>query len=188
MKNKRELKKRLLERALEVEALKFGNFLLSSGKQSDFYFDGRLLSLDPEGLALISNLFFKEIIKKRVHFVGGPTMGADPIVAAITAFSYKTDHLVNGFLVRGSQKTYGTGKQIEGHFPTNDRVILVDDTCTTGKNLLSSIKIMEEKGARVAKVLVVLDRGEGGSLEIKKEGFDFSSLLTVKNNRVVLAD
>ena len=68
------------------------------------------------------------------------------------------------------------------------RVILVDDTCTTGKNLLSSIKIMEEKGARVAKVLVVLDRGEGGSLAIKKEGFDFSSLLTVKNNRVVLAD
>ena len=115
-------------------------------------------------------------------------MGADPIVSAITVLSYKTDHLVNGFLVRGSQKTYGTGKQIEGHFPTNDRVILVDDTCTTGKNLLSSIKIMEEKGAKVVKVLVVLDRREGGSLEIKKTGLDFVSLLTVKNNRVVLAD
>ena len=186
MKTKNEMKKRLIERPLQVKALKFGQFVLSSGKESNFYFDGRLLSLDPEGSFLISRLFLEQIISSGVHFVGGPTLGADPIVSAITVLTHNTEHLVNGFLVRGSKKLYGTSKQIEGPFPINDRVILVDDTCTTGKNLLHSIKTVEESGSKVEKVLVVLDRKEGGSAEIKKAGLHFESLLTVKDNKVVL--
>jgi len=185
---KRELRQRLLERALEVKALRLGKFVLSSGKESEFYFDGRLLSLDPEGIALIATLFLKEFASSRANFVGGPTLGADPIVSAITLLSYYSTHLINGFLVRGDKKKHGTEKQIEGNLSKNARVIVVDDTCTTGKSLLNSIKVIEEKGAKVIKVLVVLDRNEGGASEIKKAGFLFASLLTVQNSKVVLSD
>ena len=188
MTREKELKMRLLARAVEVKALKFGTFVLSSGKESRFYFDGRLLSLDPEGITLIATLFLKEFASSHSNFVGGPTLGADPIVSAITVLSYTSTHLVSGFLVRRHKKKYGTGNQIEGHLLKDARVIVVDDTCTTGKNLLASINVIEERGAKVVKVLVVLDRNEGGSAAIKKEGFDFGSLLTVKDNEVVLSD
>jgi orotate phosphoribosyltransferase len=168
---------RLLELALERGALKYGDFTLSWGGKSSYYFDGRLLSLDPEGAYLITQALLPRLRRAGAQAVGGLTLGADPIVAAVALASHQAGHLIPGFIVRKEAKGHGTRQSIEGPLAPGSRVAIVDDTCSTGGSLLLAIAAAEAAGCTVVKVLAVLDRREGGSDELRRRGYDFEALL-----------
>ena len=168
---------RLLRLALQRGALRYGDFTLSSGQKSRYYFDGRLLSLDPEGAHLIAKSILPILKQAGAQAVGGPTLGADPIVAALALTSYLDDSPIPAFIVRTESKSYGTRQQVEGPLTPDRRVAIVDDVCTTGTSLFHAIHAAEAAGCSVVKIVVVLDRCQGGSDELKRRGYDFVSLL-----------
>ena len=135
-----EKAERLLERALELGALEIGEFTLSSGQKSKYYFDGRLLTLDPEGSDLISSLFLDEIAKAGADAAGGPTVAAVPIVGAITLRSRLEGRPVMGFFVRPEVKGHGGRKQVEGPVEPGMKVAVFDDTISTGGSLFAAIE------------------------------------------------
>lgn len=168
----------LLRVAVERGALKYGDFTLTSGRKSSYYFDGRLLSLDPEGADLIARALLPIVRESRADAVGGPTLGADPIVAAVALASYSDGGgTVPGFIVRKEAKAHGTAQAIEGPLPPGCRVAIVDDTCTTGGSLLHAIAAAEVAGCTVVKVVALLDRREGGGDELRRRGYDFVALM-----------
>ncbi len=182
--SQRNMAKRLLEIAEERGAIRYGDFTLSSGRKSSYYFDGRLLSLDPEGAHLIGNALLSAIGglgDAGIAAIGGPTLGADPIVAAVAMASWQSaegGRPLPAFIVRKEAKGYGTAQLIEGPLPAGATVAIVDDACTTGGSLFHAIDAAEEAGCRVGLVLAVLDRNEGGSDAIRKRGYRFAALLT----------
>ena len=168
---------RLLALALERGAIKYGDFTLTSGKKSSYYFDGRLLSLDPEGAFLISQAIIPLLEQAGAMAVGGTTLGADPMVAALALASHIKGRSIPAFIVRKESKTHGTKQNIEGPLEPGTNVAIVDDVCTTGGSLFHAIDAAEEAGCSVVKVVSILDRNEGGSDEMRKRGYNFSTLL-----------
>ena len=174
-----EMVTRLLDLALERGAIRYGDFTLSSGRKSTYYFDGRLLSLDPEGAYLLGHALLPLLTDAGVGAVGGPTLGADPIVAAVATASWQQGTPIPAFIVRKEAKGYGTAQLIEGPLPPQGTsVAIVDDACTTGGSLFHAIEAAEEAGYKVGLVLAALDRNEGGSDAIRDRGYRFVSLLT----------
>jgi orotate phosphoribosyltransferase len=173
----KKVRERILALAKARGALKFGRFVLTSGQRSSFYFDGRLLSLDPEGVSLIASEVLAVAKACKADAIGGPTLGADPIVGAAVALSHRTRHPVSGFIVRSEPKRYGTRKSVEGDLPKGGRVMIVDDVCTTGGSLFRAIAAAEAEECQVVKVLVVLDRAQGGSDQLRKAGYDLEAML-----------
>ena len=174
---RQEIVGNLLEVALARGALKYGDFTLTSGKSSKYYFDGRLLSLDPEGSLLIAEALLPVLRRAEVEAVGGLTLGADPIVSAIAMASGLRGKGIPGFIVRKEAKAHGTGQSIEGPLRSGSRVAIVDDVCTTGGSLFQAIEAAEAASCCVVKVAAVLDRREGGSEELRRQGYDFQALL-----------
>ncbi len=168
---------KLLELAIERGALKYGRFTLSSGRESGYYFDGRLISLDPQGARAIAAAMLPLLRASGVEAVGGLTLGADPIVAAVSLASSVDGEGIPGFIVRKEAKAHGTGQSIEGPLRPGSRVAIVDDVCTSGGSLFQAIEAAEAAGCRVVKVAAVLDRVEGGSEELRRRGYDFTALL-----------
>ena len=115
---------------LAHKSFRLGEFKLSSGGTSDYYIDCRTTTLDAKGSRLTGEVFLEEIRKRgwKAHAIGGLTMGADPIVVAVSVVSGE----LNGFLVRKAEKQHGTGQRIEGFREKGARVVIVDDVCTTG--------------------------------------------------------
>ncbi|MBI4395288.1 MAG: orotate phosphoribosyltransferase [Candidatus Omnitrophica bacterium] len=138
---------------------------LSSGKLSDIYFDGRKVTLHPEGMKLFAEAILELVDLNQIDAVGGPSIGADPIGTAVSLFAYlNKGKIIPAFLVRKEPKEYGLQKQIEGaDIKPGMRILVVEDIITTGKNVLNTISIIEGLGAKVVQVVCLLDRNEGGS-------------------------
>jgi len=156
-------------------SFRLGNFTLASGAKSDYYIDCRTTTLDAEG-GRLSGLVFAELIRQHAPnavAVGGLTMGADPLVsntASATAW-YALEHAdtkpVHGFLVRKALKQHGTGRQIEGYVREGASVVVVDDVCTTGGSTITAIEAVKAAGMTVAAVLCLVDREQGGRINIE---------------------
>jgi orotate phosphoribosyltransferase len=169
-----------LKRLLKENSILRGKFILSSGRESDYYIDARLTTLHPEGLYLVGKIFLEEIIKSpEIKAVGGPTMGADPIVGSILVLSNQTKRPLYGFIVRKDEKDHGTGKLIEGNPKSGHGVAIVEDVLTTGRSIFWAIDAVEKSGSLVKKVLVIVDRGEGGRERIEKNGYEFFSIFQI---------
>ncbi len=166
---------RLKELVIE-KSFRYGYFTLSSGQESLYYFDGRLTTLSPEGAFLVGRRVFSLVREAGVDAVGGPTLGADPIVAAVALISYQEGHPVPAFIVRKEPKKHGTQRHIEGNFPEGGTVAIVDDVITSGGSILRAIEVVEAAGGRVGKVIALLDRQQGGSDELRSRGYSFISL------------
>lgn len=151
----------------ETEAVKFGDFTLSSGKKSDFYVDCRRVTLHPKGAKLIGRLILEKIKGLKVDAVGGLTLGADPIIGAVITLSD-----LSGFIVRKKTKEHGTKQRLEGLLKPGDKVLIVEDVATTGGSALEAIQAAEEAGATVVKVVSVIDREEGATAALAKYNFD----------------
>lgn len=167
---------RLYERAMEIEALQFGEFTLTSGQKSSFYFDGRLLSLDPEGSDLISQEFLKAIRESGAEGFGGPAVGAVPIVGALALRSWQERAGLTPFFVRSEAKQHGMGRQVEGAVKPGMKVAVFDDTVSTGGSLFTAVDAIQEFGCEIVLVLAVLDRNQGGSSELARRGLPFYRL------------
>lgn len=169
---------RLLDIVRE-KALKRGTFTLASGKTSDYYLDCRLVTLDPEGLFLLSRLILEDLKDSAVEAVGGLTLGADPIAAGVAALSHLEGRPVRAFLVRKETKGHGTQKRIEGAPLAGSRVAVVEDTLTTGGSAREAIAQAEGAGAKVERVYVLVDRLEGGGAELRSKGYDLRPIFEV---------
>ena len=184
-KSLRDLAGQLQQMIVAKGALKKGSFTLSAGDVSPYYFDGRLLTLDPEGAALIGEAFLTVVQESGAEAVGGPMLGADPMATAIALTSYLNGTPIPAFIVRKETKEYGTERTIEGPLPKGSRVALVDDTCTSGKSLIGAIKATEAAGCKVVKVVTLLDRHGGGSDEIRRLGYDYWTMLEAGPDGVI---
>ena len=176
------LKNWTLEIAQETKSIIYGDFLLSSGISSKYYFDGRLLTLHPKASNLFGFALLPMLYAYDVDSVGGPTIGADPLIGAIVSESYDSEKPLTGFIVRKGEKKYGMHHMVEGYLGKD--VAIIDDVCTSGKSILQSIDIVEELGCNVKLVFCILNRMEGGDLEIKKRGYPFYSLLSSNENSI----
>jgi orotate phosphoribosyltransferase len=169
-----------LKLILKENSILRGKYKLSSGKESNYYIDARLTTLHPEGVYLVGKIFLDDILKDSgIKAVGGPTMGADPIVGSILSLSHQIGCPLGGFLVRKEEKQHGTGKIIEGNLRQGDSVAIVEDVATTGGSILKAIEAAEDAGAIVKKVLVIVDREEGARKRLEERGYGFFSIFTI---------
>ncbi len=177
--NPLELKKKLFK-LLNNEALKRGKFVLSSGKESNYYLDGRIITLTPEGAYLVASLILDMIKDNLPDAVGGPTLGADPIVGALAALSYINKQPIKTFIVRKQSKEHGMQQQVEGPpLLRGNRVILVDDVATSGKAILEAKLALDKIGVVVDKVIVIVDRKQGASQNLAKAGLKLESIFSI---------
>jgi orotate phosphoribosyltransferase len=151
---------------------------LASGRESDFYVDGKQTSLHAEGAWLIGNLIWERLAPEVVA-VGGLTLGADPIAAAVATVSFHRGRPVHAFIVRKEPKGHGTGMWIEGrrNIPEGSPVCIVEDTTTTGASLLKAVDRAEAEGLRVVQCLTIVDREEGAAEWLAGQGWRLESLV-----------
>jgi orotate phosphoribosyltransferase len=169
-----------LQQLLAERSAKRGKFTLSSGRESSLYIDARLTTMSPEGLVLVGQLGLRALEQSgwNVQSVGGLTLGADPVAYAIAYASGLSSRSIRAFTVRKEPKSHGTAQLIEGPFAPGDRVAIVEDVITTGASALRAASAVASNGGIVAGVLAVVDRSEGGSDALEKEGFPVISLTT----------
>ncbi|MCD6453429.1 MAG: orotate phosphoribosyltransferase [Dehalococcoidales bacterium] len=170
---------RLRELASEVGAFLQGEFTLVSGRESSYYFDGKRLTLSPEGSYRIGKAIVDELAGTDVDAIGGVAVGGYPMVTAAGLVSYLEGKSKPIFIVREVTKEHGTKRRIEGHFKKGSRVALVEDVLTTGGSVLRAVGAVEEAGGRVVRVMVLVDRDEGGSDRLRGAGYELTSLLRV---------
>ena len=171
-------------RLLAHKSFRLGDFKLSSGGTSDYYIDCRTTTLDAKGARLTGEVFFDEIRERKwkAQAIGGLTMGADPIVVAVSVVSGE----LNGFLVRKAEKQHGTGQRIEGYREKGARVVIVDDVCTTGASTVQAIEAAREFGFNVVGAMCLVEREEAGgrpSVEKAAAPAPFVSIFTARDVR-----
>lgn len=174
-----ESARRIREIATEVGAFLTGEFTLTSGKKSNYYIDGKRITLSPEGAYLVGKAIFDALAETSVDAVGGVATGAYPMVAAVAVISHLEGKPLPVFMVREVPKEHGTLRKIEGHLKEGSRVAILEDVLTTGGSVQKAIEAVEAKSCKVVKVIVLVDRSEGGSDRLKQEGYDFTAILRV---------
>ncbi|MFN8589773.1 MAG: orotate phosphoribosyltransferase [Candidatus Eisenbacteria bacterium] len=168
-----------LRQMLLDRSMRFGEFVLSSGATSNYYIDVRKTSLHPEGLKLITKLFWEQIQNDNVTAVGGLTLGADPLVAGVMWWSHEMGKPLEGFLVRKSTKDHGMRGQVEGNLAGHKRVAILDDVITSGESALIAAEAAESYKAEVVRVLAVVDRGQGAPQIFSQRGYNFTPLFGI---------
>jgi orotate phosphoribosyltransferase len=161
------LRRLLLERSVQK-----GEFVLTSGRRSSYYIDCRLTTMSAEGMVLIGRMGWAAIEGAgwQPQGVGGLTLGADPVAYSIAAASFLRGRAVDAFTVRKEPKAHGTKRLIEGNFRPGDTVVVVEDVITSGESASRAAGAVEEAGGRVAGILAVVDREEGGRVALESKG------------------
>lgn len=168
-----------LRSLIATRAFRFGDFLLSSGRRSSYYVDGKQVTLDGRGLWLVSRLLLQRCRELHIDAVGGLTLGADPIAAGTAALSGAEPPAITAFIVRKQEKEHGTGRRIEGPpLRPGMRLILVDDTLTTGASFLQARDPVAETGAHIVEATCVVDREEGGRENLEAAGLTVHAFFT----------
>ena len=155
--------------------------ILASGRESDFYFDGKQTTLHAVGGYLTGKLFY-EAIKDvpGVEAVGGITLGADPIATATSIAAHLDGRHMHAFIIRKEPKGHGTGQWLEGrkNLPPGTKVVIVEDVVTTGGSSLKAVNRAKEEGLDVLGIVTLVDREEGGRENIEAEGYWLKALFT----------
>jgi len=161
----------LIKRIKETAYLE-GDFILRSGKRSKYYLDKYLFETCPDILKALGKEFAKYVTND-ITLIAGAELGGVAL-AAVTAMQTGK----NWVIVRNSKKGYGTGKLIEGVLKRGDAVLLVEDIATTGGQVIEAAKVLTEAGAKVKKIVAVIDRKQGARENITQAGYNFESILT----------
>ena len=160
-------------RALLLErSVRFGEFILASGKRSSYYIDARLTTMSGQGQALIGRVGLQLLdeLGWQPDALGGLTLGADPIAYAIAHAATLNGRTLDAFTVRKEAKAHGAGRLVEGGFEADMQVVIVEDVITTGESALRAVHAIREGGGRILGVLALVDREEGGRDRIAQEG------------------
>lgn len=172
-----DVRERLID-FIKKDAVFHGDFTLTSGKKATYYVDMRRVSLDHRVAPLIGRVMLELIADvPDVVAVGGLTMGADPIASAILHQGVAAGHAYDAFVVRKQPKDHGRGRQVEGPDLEGKRVIVVEDTSTTGGSPLAAIEALKKAGAEIAGVAVVVDRNTGAREIIEAAGYPYFAAL-----------
>jgi orotate phosphoribosyltransferase len=155
-------------------------YTLSSGEKSNYYFDMKPTTFDPEATSLICPMLYKMVAGFPAVYLGGLAVGAIPIVATLVAYSASRTKL-SGFYVREEVKDHGAQKLIEGFLDNDADVVIFDDVTTTGDSVMKAVNAVKARGCRVAKVITIVDRLEGAAERFKIEGLEFTALFTTKD-------
>ncbi len=154
--------------------------ILSSGKESDYYIDARLVTLTSQGAYLTAKLMLDMVRDDFFTAIGGPTLGADPLIGAIGVVSLQAGRPLNTFIIRKAAKSHGKQRQIEGPLiPKGSEVIIVDDVATTGKAFIESIDVLTAMGIKARKCLCIVDRNEGAKEAVAQKGSQLFSIFNV---------
>ncbi|HYO11485.1 MAG TPA: orotate phosphoribosyltransferase [Tepidisphaeraceae bacterium] len=164
----------LARRIAEVSLLR-GEFTLRSGRKSNYYLDKYRFETQPDVLAALGRML-AERVTTDTDRIAGAELGAVPLAAAAGMAANKPI-----VFIRNQKKDYGTAKQLEGVLNPGDTVMIVEDVLTTGGQVLEAVKTLQEAGAKIERIVAVIDRLEGARENIEKEGLIFESLFTTKD-------
>jgi orotate phosphoribosyltransferase len=171
-----------LQSLILEKALKFGSFTLASGRKATYYLDGKQVTLDPHGARLVGEGILDLLAQDRLPAaVGGMSIGADPITAAVVVMSSIRGMPVRGFMIRKEPKGHGTNQYVEGPVRPGEEVAIVEDVVTTGGSSLAAIERAEAFGLKVLRVIGIIDRMEGGAQAFAQRGYPFVSLFTIRD-------
>jgi len=164
----------LAKRISDVALLR-GEFTLRSGRKSNYYLDKYLFETQPDILKELGALFAQKVTTN-IDRIAGAELGAVAL-AAVTAMACGKPFVI----IRNQKKDYGTSKLVEGTLKPGDRVLIVEDVLTTGGQVLEAAKSLEAAGAKVERIVAVIDRSEGARANIERAGYAFESLFTTKD-------
>lgn len=169
-----------LKALLRERSVARGDFLLASGRRSNFYIDARRTTMSAEGLALIGALGLERILARgwEPRAIGGLTLGADPVALAIALAARTRGMMLDAFTVRKETKRHGSARVIEGCFEPEMPVVVAEDVITTGGSARHAIAALERAGGRVLGVLAVVDREEGGRAALEQAGYPVETLVS----------
>jgi orotate phosphoribosyltransferase len=156
------------------------DFILASGRASNFFFDMKKTMFDPEGASLLADLLFDQIKTEHVDYIGGLETGAIPIVAALCARSWP-EKPIKAFFVRKEVKGHGTDQRTDGLLERGSRVILFEDVTTTGSSVMQAVRQALQLECTVVKVISIVDRLEGASENFRAAGIKFEALFTLRD-------
>lgn len=171
-------KQELTKRIKETSYLE-GDFTLRSGKKSKYYMDKYLFETQPDILKALGEEFGKHATSD-VTLIAGAELGGVALAAATAMATGK-----KWIIVRNSKKDYGTSKMVEGVLKADDVVLLVEDIATTGGQVLEAAKIITEAGAKVKKIVAVIDRKQGAGENITAAGYKFESIITKEDLGII---
>jgi orotate phosphoribosyltransferase len=174
---------RLLQIIRENSLSRGETYTLASGSESDYYFNMKNTTLDPEGANLIAELLYSIVEKEKVDFIGGLASGAIPIVTAVCSHSLYGGRKIKGFYVREEAKEHGQRKLIEGYIENGANVIILDDVTTAGSSAMKAVEAVRARHCNVVRVISVVDRLEGATETFRREGLSFVSLFTTNDFR-----
>ena len=146
---------------IKTKAVVHGKVILSSGKEADYYVDLRRVTLDAVAAPLVGEVMLDATSQFEYDAVGGLTLGADPVATAMLHAASKRGRKLDAFVVRKSEKQHGLQRRIEGPDVKGRKVLAVEDTSTTGGSVLAAVEALQEAGAIVVGVAVIVDRGAG---------------------------
>ncbi len=173
--------KRRLLAIVKAKSLLRGNFTLASGAVSNYYLDLKPTMFDPEGAALLAEIVSAMLADEPgVDSIGGLELGAVPIVVAVAARSWPA-RPIRGFVVRKEKKGHGTDQKIDGNYEAGIPVILMEDVTTTGASVMQAVTAVRAQGSAVRKIITVVDRLEGASANLAREGLALVSIFTSKD-------
>lgn len=162
-------------------AYREGDFVLSSGQKSSYYINCKPVTLHPEG-ALATGRLLLSMLAADADAVAGLTLGADPIVTAVSVVSALGDRPIPALIVRKEAKGHGTMAYIEG--PTlseGANVVVLEDVVTTGKSAMQAVERLRGAGYKVDRILSLIDREQGGAEFYRSVGLDFEAVFTIKD-------
>lgn len=172
------IRDRLLTLFCEV-AYQEGDFTLSSGQKSDYYINGKQITLHPAGGVMVGRLLLEQVDPEAVA-VAGLTLGADPIVTAVSIVGAYSDRPITPLIVRKAAKGHGTQAYIEGpSLPPGAKVVVLEDVVTTGQSAWQAVERLRGAGYAVDTVLALVDRQQGGGEFYQEKGLQFEALLTI---------
>ncbi len=177
-KNNVSLRQELLEMFVKF-AYQEGEFILSSGQKSNFYLNGKQVTLRAEGGLLVGKLIY-QMLSKDTQGVAGLTLGADPMVSAVSVVSAYENNPIPALIIRKEAKGHGTKAYIEGpNLPENAIVTVLEDVVTTGKSAMLAVERLREAGYQVDKIISLVDRQAGGAEFYQSQGLSFESIFTL---------
>lgn len=173
------LRQHLLDLLCQL-AYQEGDFILSSGQRSSYYINGKQVTLHPQGALAIGRIFLSQL-PTDVQAVAGLTLGADPIVSAVSVVSAYEHRPIPALIIRKEPKGHGTRAYIEGpSLPAGASVVVLEDVVTTGQSALKAVERLRQAGYSVNQVMALVDRQQGGSELYQSAGLQFESVFSIQ--------